>query len=214
LCILHETELHNEPPVDVLNEEVAKLEAVRLDLSTQIRELRREVAGAEKENAERLAKCQRLASLKRLEDFLDGKITHYVIVPGYRAPEIVPVGDTESEYAQHTGELRLLSLYGRTGGELAWRLNRYSDGSGRNTDVIPCCSYEEAQEAITEVFATEVETALDPDHHNQPNRDWIAAAEKCGIEISDLYETALVEREVESRRKQIADLQAKLEKLL
>jgi hypothetical protein len=81
-------------------------------------------------------------ALKNIEAFIEGKITHYV---GSHYSEIHIIDrfskENKSEYG---GERRLLSLDGRSNGDLQWRLSRYSDDSGSWEDVVPCLSIEEA----------------------------------------------------------------------
>lgn len=48
----------------------------------------------------------------------------------------------------------MLTLYGKSNGDLQWKLSEFSDGSGVKKDVIPCISYDmaraEAQKIINQ----------------------------------------------------------------
>lgn len=105
--------------------------------------------------------------LERLWDFLAGEITHFFL--GDRCdPKIVTWDDDALYQCDRWGgggkkieDIKLISLMGRSKGDLAFRLHQYSDGSGGSQEVIPCRSYEEAlqeaQSALDEIAANYVE---------------------------------------------------------
>jgi hypothetical protein len=93
LCSLRESDLYDGAPQLVVAEEVAKLQARRDDLRRQVAELSKELVNAERGTQERLEKLKRLKPLEHVEDFIDGKITHYAIEPYHKPPTIVAVGD-------------------------------------------------------------------------------------------------------------------------
>ena len=78
--------------------------------------------------------------LKYLDLFLSGGITHYLETSwGIKIVEF-----SKACCGCDHNNMKLLTLYGSSSGELNWRLCNYSDGSGGNSHVIPCTSYEEA----------------------------------------------------------------------
>jgi hypothetical protein len=79
--------------------------------------------------------------------FLSGEITH-VFVRGYY-PSISAVDDKAFyQYAdggRYVEELKIITLFGKTNGDIAFRLGWYSDGSGGgDVEIMPATSYEEA----------------------------------------------------------------------
>ena len=132
----------------------ADISKAREELTTIRREHREEAEAFE-------AKSSRLKNLapalERIEDFIDGRITH-VVERAYASgdPEIRTLDETLKGNGYHSGP-KLVSLFGDSDG-LLWRVNRYRNGSGSWTDIIPCRSPEEALDVArgmcTRVFAT------------------------------------------------------------
>lgn len=115
------------------------------------------------------------AKLKRLFDFLDGKITHFVRIYS-SAVEIVPISEEKCEYG-HRGEIRLLSLFGSSNGDLNWKINQYRDGSGIYRDIIPATSIEEATALAVDCIKSKL------DECDSINSDLIASARKFSVPI-------------------------------
>ena len=146
--------------IGALTETINKLNEAHRKASDSLREV-------EAEHKERMKKFKRYEALQRLEDFIDGKITHYAILNTYR-PEIVKFEDSKSEYSRDS--LKLLTLFGDTKGNLEWYLNTYCDGSGGNQIVMPCQSEEEAKRAIADYlykYCTE----------EKGNKEWLPSME-------------------------------------
>lgn len=125
------------------------------ELAQKAVELRKEVAGLkseliiEKDEAARRWKTVKAhEDLRLLEEFIQGRITHFVMDPGYGGPSIVNFHDQKSGNEKSERDIKLLSLFGRTNGDLQWRLNHYYDGSGSWTDVFPCTSEGAAKERL------------------------------------------------------------------
>ena len=133
-------------------------ESGRQKLDAQLSALQEKIAAAQLElhdvqgaihvaNKEVQARTDRLKQheqLAFLDDYLQGKITHYVELEGYSgACQIIPVDD-----GVDSRKFKLLTLSGEVGyhGGIQWTLNRYSDGSGYEHGVFPCRSIEEASD--------------------------------------------------------------------
>jgi len=153
-----------------------------------------------------LGKLKNFDKLQYLLDFIDGKITHYVFIK-YSTIEIVEYKNSQSEYGH---DMKLLSLFGSTKGDIAWRINQYSDGSGINTEVIPCLSYEmalsEAQKYIDKIIS----------EGKYPSLSIINSAIEYGLTIPDWYIEKYREQwnsdntsSIEKLERQIADYKNK-----
>lgn len=90
-------------------------------------------------------KFSKYDQLKHLLDFIDLKITHYVIIE-YGAKIVSITDETKhiDDYDPVKYGQKLLTLYGKYPKELNWKLNEHSDGSGKDSIVFPCTSYAEA----------------------------------------------------------------------
>lgn len=172
----------------------AKIAAARAELS----KLTTTIRTAETEGKARLAKLAQYDQLKRLEDFLDGKITHYVCA-AHEPPKILPIEQAKAE--QRSRDLRLLCLFGTT---------RYSDGSGGNEYVFPCCGIDEAKETAGKIFADHFAGKSVDGDKTFPRRDWLEAADKAGIYVPDEYRAAVLDREAKERAMKIKELEEKL----
>jgi hypothetical protein len=153
-------EVFLKPPVEVLNAEVAALDAKLEDLRKAIRVRCDEQRVLDAQMATRKDRLKQHEQLAQLDDFIAGKITHFVIKDmGYavehcRAIAIDTFDHAMKEDTQWSrGALKLLTLFGGSKGDLTWRLNRYSDGSGSHHDeVIPCTSLDQARAIATRLY--------------------------------------------------------------
>lgn len=74
-----------------------------------------------------------------LTDYIVGDIKWIVIID--YSPKIIPFEVFEKEY---DGQLRLISLFGRSGGDVTYGQGSYSDHSGSRENFIPFTDYEAA----------------------------------------------------------------------
>ena len=160
-----------------------------------------EVQEVGKFHAERMEALQQYEGLQHLEDFILGKVTHYVVTERWQVPRIIDFDDTEAEYARNR-EKRLLTLFGNSEGNLAWQLNRYADGSGGSTQVIPCRSLEEAQEVLSEKLLARMENVVD--------RRLLEAALAHNIPLPEAYREAVGTKERKVKEDKVKELRRKL----
>jgi hypothetical protein len=86
----------------------------------------------------------------RLLDFLSGNIK-WVIIKDYDAPKLIKFDelDIHSTWNGKPESIKLFTLFGNVKGDLNYKINMYSDGSGGNgVEIIPFCDYEEAFEEL------------------------------------------------------------------
>lgn len=154
-------EVCHEPPVPKLNAEVAALNAQIEELRKAVRVVMDERAALDRQTVERKARLTQHEQLAQLDDYLAGKITHFVVLSrGYSAGKLTDVAvepfkdamEQERQPWTRNGVLKLLSLHGDAKGDLTWRINHYSDGSGSWTEVIPCTSLEQAQQIARRLY--------------------------------------------------------------
>lgn len=138
----------DNPPTEVLHKAVADLEAREKKLRESINALQTECLDAERAHKERIAKLKQYEPLKFIEEFLDGKLTHYVIVHRYNE-EIIRIStpaeeiDTENRWDK---KQKLLSLFGTPSSrDLSWWLE--------SERVYPFTSLEAAQAKAAALLA-------------------------------------------------------------
>lgn len=135
--------------------------------------------------------------LDNIVDLLQGKITHVVIL-GY-SPEIVEFDEAveyKDSYYSYKNELKLISVLGNSKGDIKYRINRYSDGSGSAAEVRFFKSLNEA----TEFFKAHIiERAVT----KGVNRWILDASKKYNVEIPAEAINAFVKKETDQISKNI-----------
>jgi hypothetical protein len=135
------------PPTEKIAMEVRKLVDQTEKLRAELVKLNSEMAATKTESKTVLAEASKRKGLEHLEDFIAGRISHVMIVE-YGSASIAPWGITsgvDDEFDTHKG-LKLLTLFGKSGGDLTWGLNKYSDGSGPNKEIF---LYTSESDAVT-----------------------------------------------------------------
>lgn len=139
------------PPRQVIDKEILALEARKQQLEAEVRKMTEEKRAAEKDILDRKARLVRHEQLKRLDDFITKGVVCYVVDEKYSHDiQVIDFKNTECKYRRN--EFRLLSLFGGSNGDLSWRLNTYSDGSGSYYECIPCVSQDDVPAAIASLL--------------------------------------------------------------
>ena len=206
-------ELYETPPTIRQHDMLVKLNAQISDARIRLNQVRTELQGIETTGKERMEFLKQYQGLQRLEDFLAGRITHFVM-GDYGPPKLLTfdkaMGQNEERYNLR-GKYKLLTLFGDSKGEPNWHINEYRDGSGIDRTVMPCTSYDEALDVYREKIAEhEAEAKERP---NVISESWIAAADTLGLRMSDWYVDACRDKVMKARaakitilKKQLADL--------
>jgi len=197
-------EIFEKPPTEILdkrvielNKEIEELNSKKFGIEKSIRDL----MNIEKEIQE---KTSRISALENIFDFIDGKITHYV-TKSYSGIKIIKFNDTKSEYSDYK---KLLTLFGNSKGDLSWKLNRYSDGSGSDEIVIPCTSYEMAIEKAQSFVDATYQEFLTEEY--SPSKYLILSAKKLGLKIPEDYINKYTDDWKKSNSKNISKLKEQL----
>lgn len=158
------------------------------------------------------------SQLETLKNFMAGQITH-LFVAGY-SPEIISWTDSNKAYDVDSWHgltklegIKLVSLMGKSDGDLSYRLHEYCDGSGSSKTIHPCTSYEAA--------LAMAQTQLDEDGaaYIESGSHWFNLPEWQKIEGINIP-AAVIERHealadesrvkrIETLKKELTDLEAK-----
>ncbi len=142
--------VYSLPPVKRLTEDHATLElkikAAKQELNDVIIEKTAFQKEIQKEIDEKTKYLNSIPDLALIMAFHEGRVTHVVEYVGYggKLYKIIELKD----FLADGKDIRLLSLFGNSKGDYQYRINRYSDGSGGNTDCYPFCGEEKAHEFI------------------------------------------------------------------
>jgi len=214
--ILPAAALSITPPVRAVSQEVAEQVAKLAEVKEQLREAMRDVANQESERTRRLEALKDLPALARIEDFLAGRITHFAVRNSYSTK--VEVLDFEAfargteDGGRRAQDLKLLTLFGRSNGDIAWKLNQYYDGSGSWIECHPCCSEDEAREKAAEWLQATWEA-----HRAAPDKvrwlkDAVDSAKKLAIEAPVDILASNRELMVKAASQRVAQLEEELAK--
>lgn len=158
------------------------------------------------------------SQLETLKAFMAGEITH-LFVAGY-SPEIISWKDSNKVYDQdsfcHHDRLegiKLVSLMGKSDGDLSYRLHEYRDGSGSSKTIYPAKSYEAALAMAQAQLDEDSKVYLEPQNSHFYLERWQAiegivipqAVFKKHEALSDAHRL----QRIETIKKELADLEAK-----
>lgn len=214
--------IYAEAPVAVIDERFAAAQEKLAEIERHYQTRYAEVINAEREIQSRLAKLQKFNGLDRLEDFIDGKITHVVLVDEDYAIKGLDALE-EIDYGRKQG-LKLVSLFGKSDGDLLWCVNQYRDGSGGMwREIIPCANEDDAVAKRRERLLADIQEQF---AHIEPDRPyWFLRRVQKAIELNidvpadvtakyqELQKVHLAAEEAKAR-KAVEDAQAKLEEFL
>lgn len=218
-------QISTEKPIQSIDAEVAAAAARLAEIKRQIRDAEIDLRGQEKTILTRVEKLKAFNGLERVEEFLDGKITHFVIRKSYYN-EIEVKTFEELALGKHDngrldGTVKLLCLFGKTDSyhakkpSVEWRLNHYYDGSGSWTTCQPATSEEEAKAIATQWVEADFAAYLAlPETEKKPwTMDGSAkSARALGIAVPEEIAKGLADHKTEALRKNVETAEAALAK--
>lgn len=186
--------LHDEPVISWRQKEIEdreiRYERRKKDLERLHAQLTKEqtLAKLKIKAARTTASSEVSEQLETVERFVSGEITH-LFINSY-APKIVPFDAAilQKEDSGAPKDLRLISLFGRSDGDLEWRIHKYYDGSGGGAvGVHPATSEAHALEIATGVFESALEDWRAGE--KRPRAVYLSAWSEVGIALpADLKE--------------------------
>lgn len=180
------------------NLEIEKLDKEIEEKKQKIKELNSSVKNASDECLRLTEKLSRIDSLRYIEDFLDGKMTHFVIVTNTFQVEIQEKNIAIASEDRHERETKLLTLFGNKDSKyFHWRLNRYSDGSGDYTTAYPCKSYDEALAYAKDLINTEL-NKLDANNFPWWSNHLMESARKFDVPLPETVSVNIKMKKLES----------------
>lgn len=200
------------PPVAKFNDELRAIHSKIAAATEALAAKRAEDAMFNATAAKRKAARDQVDTLRYVDEFLAGKLTHYAVLSEYQTPHVMLVGDATQGDRPYNKEMRLLCLYGKLNGTRTpyWQLHKYSDSSGFYGDtVVPARSQEEAEGYIR----AHIEKCLGEQLKEQTYRAttfvahadaWLVPVPAALRKISDEAKAKVVATEVEEAQKKYA----------
>lgn len=152
------------PPKQKIAAELAdymqRQDAARAELATlrgQVNEARRDLKNADADNRALRAKLAQNEALKYIDDYLEGRLEWCLVYAGWYAPKIGRVKDTLAfiENGRNHG-VRLLTLCGKSAGDLQWRVGSYLDEGGSSVKVWLFKTEDEAKAKAQSLYDEEL----------------------------------------------------------
>ncbi|HKI61401.1 MAG TPA: hypothetical protein VKA31_03820 [Mariprofundaceae bacterium] len=183
-CILDR--LFSLPPKEVVDSEVAALRKEKERLTALNSELRTQAHLAERDVADRIKRLKKYEALELVDDFLEKRTTHFLIEEYYDY-KIVDLDGLKDD-DKWSPQFRMISLFGKNGGDPEWRICRYSDGSGNDwKHIIPCLSEDDAKQRRVKLITDSLNASRASLKANTPywTIQTVNAALKHGIPVPD-----------------------------
>lgn len=207
-----------------LRELEARYDSDRKKLQAQIDDQERRL-GLERDKAKlqtsallQFVKSSDESQLETLKAFMAGEITH-LFVAGY-SPEIISWKDSNKVYDQdsfyHHARLegiKLVSLMGKSDGELSYRLHEYRDGSGSSKTIYPATSYAAALAMAQAQLDEDIKIYLEPQNSHFYLERWqsiegIVIPQEAIEKYEKLADAQRLQR-IENLKKELEGLEAK-----
>lgn len=216
------TELFKTAPVEKYDKRIAELLETISTLEKRRSDLESELRASKVSDLELKSRLMKHEALTRIDDFLAGKMTHFAMHhwAGWRIMTTQKALEyKESDYDRVPTGMKLVTLFGKTNGDLEWRLHAYSDGSGNSFDQAKFFFSEEEARAFVK---DQLEAAYNL--WRKDKRQWwgkaSSAAEdayKLGFEVPEdvraVMEANAVKSLTDARNKAKADYELAEEKL-
>jgi hypothetical protein len=208
------SKVFDAPPREKLDATIRQLLEQEKSLRDSVADLRAEKSSLESEHRKRLDYLKQFEQLRLVEDFLEGRLTHFVIAGPYEDCVSIETREealkTDDESRRWKHELRVLALFGSHENTLQWKLSHYSDGSGHGYEVYPFTSLEAAQaKAIELIDAKWAKHRAKTGYMHGFDRT-VASAKKLGFEVPPDLQQRYDESAAKSKRERIAKLEAEL----
>lgn len=202
------------PPTQKLEAKVDELDKLITEKRAELKRINAEFDQAARQHQERMKKFKQHQALQRIEDYIDGKFTHFLHVSDYYGPKIITKDEALDQNDRWDRKLKLLCLFGDTKGDLQWKINRYRDGSGNSWDeVYPVSSEEEAIAIARRLFSDAVaEWREQEKKHYGTAVNWARRNERGWLEVPDDLRKYLQELELSAKRGAIETARQALEK--
>lgn len=215
-----EKEVFDNPPKNIYHKSIEDAQARLDDIRQQANEAHDKLMSAKAEQKELAKEFKNIPVLKNIQDFIKGDFEYFACPEKYTPPYIEEKDKfLKQDDRYDNGKTRLLSLFGKSNGNLEWKVNQYSDGSGNSSFLaIPCKTKQEAVDIVSENFTTYI-TNIDKE-----GRKFYGVYEKVkwlidnGFEVDSewlhkavVYERERLESDVNSNKKYVNDYQKRVD---
>jgi len=158
--------VYKTEPVSIYSESVIKAKKKLSNINNEILEKRNELKLVSNEIKSIEEMCKHNKALNHIFDFINGDFEYFAFPDCYQGNYIRTKNSSiTDEGDKYNRDTKLLTLYGRSKGNLQWQLNQYSDGSGGDSIAIPCKTAQDAKEAVASYMIDALEKASRNDNY-------------------------------------------------
>lgn len=183
--------LWEKAPTERVDTEFAAKSVELASIRQQIADARADLRAATRERDDLVKRLSDVPVLRRIDDYLAGRITHVVVWSQYSVEiktidEALDCRDWDDIRRNRPMEPRLVCLFGGKTSDgkarvVTWEIARYPDGSGRWLSSILCCSEEEARAVAAEKLPAIFDAARNS-ANDYTFTQAIASAKAAGVE--------------------------------
>lgn len=215
--VLHDTPIlswkeKNLKDIDEKYEKIYKLKSAELESIEKECRLKIETAKAK---LSFIKKCESKLTKEKLEqliNFISGDVS-YIVKDDYGTMEIDEYDKSiaTKDYGRFDS-LRLVSVFGKTDGDICYKMNEYYDGSGSWKYIYPCKSQKEAMVLMKKIFNEKLQKGLNSHLLKTANKYNLKIPQHILSEYNNKQQEALIIRlneqkeQIKKIRQQIADL--------
>jgi hypothetical protein len=207
--------LHDAPVKSYKQKEEERATANIASLKGEVDKINREISESRRrmsawkdmfKSAENLSGRIDSATLETLDKFFSGRI-NFVVETGWR-PLINDLVETVSDEDNWGGRikydgLKLISLMGKSDGDLEFRLNQYRDGSGSSRVVSFCETIEEARGVVHQAYIDSLQT------DRPKGLDYVLSAIDLGVQFEKGDILDLVKKAIKSKQSAMDEAEKK-----
>lgn len=169
------SQIFPEPPRAKRAKQIEALDAEIAARETTISRLQREQRDIETRSKHFESLIKRNEALQFVEAFLENRITHLVSIEEHGTIKLEEFQTAIKVEGKYESGMKLLSLFGKSGGDLQWRLHKYSTEERTPIDVYSFFSFEAAR-AFVQTKIDELTAAAIVDKHINRIRNIRASA--------------------------------------
>lgn len=198
-------------PIALVDESIARAKQELSELLDRQRTIYADLQNAKARNKELSDLLTQNVALERMADFIKGRFKFFLVDRSFSDPRIEPINAALAQDDRFERDQKLLTLFGKTNGDLQWRINKYSDGSGGWDDIYPCEDEEQAKVVAQRVYDAEVaEWRSRPDDRKHYGKALSWPKALAFLVVPDDIKQHIENMKAQAKSKRIADLEKQL----
>ena len=178
--------VYTKPPIEKKLKEIAELDSKLAAKKAELNSVSEEIHKFAREEKDRAQRIKRHKQLELLDFWLQDKITHFAMVPEYGEIFVTTKEIALKKSYSYDRDIKLLTLYGSSKGDLTFRISQYSEGSGSSMTCWPFTNEQDATVYAQKIISERLDRALaDIKVNVRDYAELIKNAEKLGVGVPE-----------------------------